>query len=351
MSTDATPIPELTERQLYILSVLIRAYTQHPEPVSSKQLVEEYDLNVSSATVRNELAILEQLGMVRSPHTSAGRIPTEEGYRYFVQHLLTDQELPAVDQKSIQEEFKNAAQDIRKWVNTAATVLARHTNAAAMVTEPRSRTAHFKHLQLISTYGHLVLMVLVLEGGDLLQQLLTLTEIVDQERLTQVAAMINDQCLGENSAGVRSKARQTTDLLVQEVMELVADVLGEAERGGSYVIHWYGFGDLLTQFEESYRAQQQALRILDEKTLINRLISEVIDDQEKPLQVIVGGDGRFDEISELSIVVGRYGTRQLAGAMSVVGPTRMRYGKAISTVRYVATLMTAMMQDVYGTED
>jgi heat-inducible transcriptional repressor len=189
MNRDANPSPELTDRQLYILSVLIQAYTDHPEPVSSKQLVDDYKLNVSSATVRNELALLEQLGMVRAPHTSAGRIPTEEGYRYFVRHLVTDNNLALPEQRIIRAEFDKIPRDLKQWVNTAAQVLASRTRTAALVTEPRSREATFKHMQLITTQGHLVLMVLVLEGGDVLQQMLTLAEVASQEQLSSIAAM------------------------------------------------------------------------------------------------------------------------------------------------------------------
>jgi heat-inducible transcriptional repressor len=347
MNTDAPSSPELTERQLHILAALIRAYIGLPEPVSSKQLVDENEFGISSATVRNELSLLEQLGMIRSPHTSAGRIPTEEGYRYFVRHLLQEQKLPVMEQRRIQAEFQSADKDIHKWVRTAASVLARQNNAAALVTEPRSQGARFKHLQLIGMHGPLVLLVLVLDGGDLLQQMLTLAEEADQERLTQVAAMINDQCPGETWQGIRQRAARVNDYLAQDVMELVSDILEEAEQGTSYAIHWYGFSDLLSKFEEVDGAQQ-ALRFLDEKALLNEVLSDAIASKDESVRVIVGGDGRYDGISELSMVVSRYGTRHFAGAISVLGPTRMRYGRAISMVRYVSTLMSAMMQDVYG---
>lgn len=341
-------MPELTERQLHILAALIQAYTQVPEPVSSKQLADDYDLGVSSATVRNELGILEQLGMVRSPHTSAGRVPTEEGYRYFVRHNLATQSLSLPEQHSIKAEFEVGAQDVQNLIRTAAGILARSTSSAAIVTEPRARVARFRHAQLIHTYGQAVLMVLVLEGGDLLQQLLTLAEPVDQERLTQASFLINDQCKGETAASIRQKSRLVNDALVQDVMELVADVLSGAEIGRNFTLHSYGFGDVLQQFGENLGAQQ-ALRILDEKRLLSNVLTEVTDNEESdPVQVIVGGDGRFDDFDHVSIVMGRYGTSQLVGAISVLGPTRMRYGRVISTVRYIAMLMSHKMKGVYG---
>lgn len=348
MTKDAQDHAKLTERQLHILTALIRTYTQRPEPISSKQLVDENEtLGVSSATVRNELAVLEQLGMIRAPHTSAGRIPTEEGYRYFVQRMLQeDKTLSLGEQKSLRLEFEQATRDIQSWLHTAAGILAKRTQAAALVTEPRSRMPLFKHLQLINTHGHLVLMVLVLEGGEITQQMLALAEEVSQEDLTRLAAQLNNQIAEQTAEQVRQRARTTADTLTQEVMELVADALDEAAQGGSYVIHSTGFSDILPEFTEG--GAQQALRILEKSTLLTPLLSDVIGNENAPVQVMVGGDGQFEDMSHISIVMGRYGTRDFAGAISVLGPTRMRYGRAISTVRYMATLMSAMIQDVYG---
>ncbi len=348
MNPDDNRIPELTERQIRILSTLIQAYTQSPEPVSSKQLADDYGLEVSSATIRNELGVLEQLGLVRSPHTSAGRVPTEEGYRYFVKHNLNTQALPVPEQQSIKAEFESTGQDVQNLVKTAANILARRTASAAIVTEPRALITRFRHVQLIHTYGQAVLMVLVLEGGDLLQQMLTLAEPVDQERLTQASFLVNDQCRSETAAGIRQKSRWVNDALAQDVMELVADVLSAAESGRSFTLHSYGFGDVLQQFGENVGAQQ-ALRLLDEKKLLNSVFTEVVEkDERDSVQVIVGGEKRFDDFDHLSLVMGSYGTSQLVGAISVLGPTRMRYGRVISTVRYVAMLMSDRMRGVYG---
>lgn len=354
MNKDAGHHPELTERQLAILSALVRAYTQRPEPVSSKQIVEEYGLNVSSATVRNELVILEQLGMIKAPHTSAGRIPTEEGYRYFVQSILQQSGVgdDAPEETSIRAELDYTMQDVQKLARTAANVLARSTNAAALVTEPRSLASRFRHVQLISTYGHLVLMVLVLDGGDVLQQMLTLNGTVDQERLTQISNMINATCKDDTSDLIRQKARTRADVLEQEIMELMADVLRDATQNRNFAIHTYGFSNILPEFEDKSIGAQQALRILEGSPVFTDVISETIEKPDEPaVRVLVGGEGKYNDISHLGIVIGRYGTGQLTGAITVLGPTRMRYGRAISTVRYISTLMSAIMKDVYGSDE
>jgi len=339
---------DLTDRQLQILAAVVREYTTTPEPVSSKQIVEVAGVGVSSATIRNELVTLEQLGLVRSPHTSAGRVPTQEGYRYFVQHFVTPKNLAPVEQRNIRAEVEIGEQDLKKWLRTAANVLARRTESAALVTEPRSQVRTFKHVQLISTHGHMVLMVLVLEGGDLVQHMLTLKEIPEQERLTQAAAYLNDLCHGLNANQMRQKLPMVADHLVHDVLDLLVDVLDDSSSEETFALHLYGFSDVVPQFGDREGAQQ-VLKILDNRSLIDDVLTEAIDSDD-PVKVLIAGGGR-DEISELSIVVGRYGNDTLKGAISVLGPTRMRYGRAISTVRYVATLMSAMMEDMYGKSD
>lgn len=352
MNIDATPLPNLTERQLGILTAVIQFYTESGEPVASKQLSEKTSLSVSSATIRNDLALLEQLGLIRAPHTSAGRVPTEQGYRYFVSSLLKKESvtISTSEQQQIRQEFDQSSQDLHKWLRTAASVLARQTNTAALVTAPRSPGVNFKHVQLIATHGHVVLMILVLEGGNVIQQMLTLQETPLQERLTQVSTLINTEYQGNTRATMASKAATVYDDLTQDILEIIVEIMADAEGGSTHTLHWYGFADLLNSFEENEGAQQ-ALRILDQQQLIQTVLSEVIEDHKPPLKVLIGGDGRFEGISELSIVVGRYGDSQLKGAISVLGPTRMRYGRVVSTVRYVSTLMSAMMHDVYGTPE
>lgn len=351
MNRDSAKVPELTDRQLKILAALIQTYIHQPEPVSSKQLVEAAELGVSSATVRNELAVLEQLGMIRAPHTSAGRIPTEAGYRYFVQNLLQNQSLTRKEQQDIRTELQQVPPDIQKWVRTAAAVLARQTHSAALVAEPRSRAIRFKHLQLIHTQGRLVLMILVLEGGEVLQQMLTLAEPTEQERLAQISFSINSTFNGDTAQNIREKSRISSDVLEQEVLELVAEVLEDSAQNQEFSIYGYGFSDILPEFSGGVGAQQ-AMRMLEGGTVISRMLNEMIESPtEDPVRVLVGGDGRYDEFSHLGIVVGRYGTEKLVGAISVLGPTRMRYGRAISTVRYVATLMSNLMRNMYDSKD
>src|SRR3990170_8937895 len=157
---------QLGDRQKLILALVIRDYIENPQPVGSHHLVKYYALDFSPATVRNEMTALTERGFIRQPHTSAGRVPTEEGYRYFVQRLMGEVELPVAEQNTISHQFHQAQGDVNQWMRLAASVMSQHTRGAALITAPRGQSAYFKHVELISTQGRQVLMVLVVTSGE-----------------------------------------------------------------------------------------------------------------------------------------------------------------------------------------
>jgi heat-inducible transcriptional repressor len=339
--------PEPTKRQEHILGLVVREFIRSAEPVSSKQLVEEYSLGVSSATVRNEMARLEEGGYLFAPHTSAGRVPTDDGYRYFVQRLSGETELSSAERRMIRHQFHQARLDVEQWMLLAAAVLARTTQGASLVTPPHAATNHFKHLELLSTQGRLVLMVLVLYGGDVRQQVLTLAEPVPQDALSQVAARINDACTSLTAAQVRAKAAYMP-LLEREITELAADVMERTDAQPTRHIYHDGLSEMLQEFRESIGARQ-ALRVIEERSFLDVILTEALGPTIGGVQVVIAGEGRWEELSHCSMVLSRYGVSgQATGALGVLGPIRMRYGRAISAVRYVAGLMSDLLFEVYG---
>ncbi len=363
---------DITRRQEYILSLIIREYVKAPTPISSKALVEDYALKVSSATVRNDMAVLEEAGLLAAPHTSAGRIPTEAGYRYFVRKLIRETDLSPAERRMIRHQFHQTRPELETWLRLAASVLAHTARSASLVTSPTVVKARFKHLELVNTQGRLVLLVLVLEGGDVRQQMLSLAEPVGQEELSQVAARINALCVGLDGPQVRDKASHQPTL-AQEIMELVADVLDWA--GAQHkVIHYDGLVNILDpvylldqleitdpqEREELGQALEevdslgarQALRLLEDQSFLENILAEALSPDIRGVQVMIAGEGRWEELSHTSMVLSQYGVYgRVTGAVGVLGPTRLHYGRAISAVRYVAGLMSDMLIDLYGVGD
>lgn len=341
---DNAPLPDLSERQEVVLSLIVREYIRTVQPVGSKTLVENFDLGVSSATVRNDMVALEQYGLIYAPHTSAGRVPTKQGYRYFVQRLLKAVGLTQQEQAHIAQEFQHAASNVDEWPRIAAMTLSRVAQSAALVTPPRAVEKQFKHLELISTQGRLVLMIVVLQGGSVRQQVLTLTESVPQDVLSRTAQIINVTCGKLTAEQVRSKSHSQPDELTREIADLVADAMSQANQQAARDVVRYGLSDSLASLSED--EAQQIVQVLEEEALLDDILREMLAPDQPDLQIVVAGEGRWENLSHLSMVLGRYGTPTTRGAMAVLGPTRMRYGRAVSAVRYVAGLMSGLLGDV-----
>jgi len=338
---------ELTDRRQAVLGLVVRQYIATAIPAGSKTIVEQYGLGVSSATIRNEMAYLEEQGYLTHPHTSAGRVPTEKGYRYFVERLMGEAELPLAEQRTIRHQFHQAHLGLEQWMKLAAAILARTAHSTSLVAAPTVAQCRFKHLELIAGYVSRALLVLVLSEGMVKQQMLTLAHPMAQEELTQVANRLNDLFTGLGADQIATSSYQLT-LLEEQVANLVVEMMKEAEAGSSGEIYRDGLLNIFRQPEFSEMENvRQIIRILEEQSLLEAILAEVLN--SSGVQVIIGGEGRWHELSECSVVLAPYGEAGRAvGALGVLGPMRMRYGRAISTVRYVADLLSDLIYDLYG---
>ena len=338
---------KLTDRQKLILTLIIHEHIQSAQPIGSKTLVEKYNLAMSSATVRNEMAALTDYNLLRQPHTSAGRVPTEEGYRYFVGNLTQKSGLPTTTRRTITHQFYQSRQDVEQWLKLAASVLANQSQAASLVTAPRADKAIFKHLELISTRGRQILMVLVLMGGDVRQQLITLDEPVRQEQLSQIANQLSHLCAHCDVEGI-ARIRGHFDTLGQEILDVLLAEMMQMERYSTGEIYLDGMTNVLSEpeFSESSEARL-ALHILEERSLLeNLLASTVMNIDVGGIQVLIGGEGTWEELRQCSIVLARYGDpNTMTGSLGVLGPIRMPYDRTISTVRFVANVLSDLVSE------
>lgn len=340
-----TGFPTLTERQERLLALVVRNYIETGKPVGSKTLVESFELDMSSATVRNDLAALGENGYVAQLHTSAGRLPTERGYRYFVQKLLGEFHLPLHERQMIRHQFHQARLEIDQWVQLAAAILARTSRSASFVTAPQARANRYKHLQLISTQGRLVLMVLVLHGGEVKQQMLTLAEPLSQARLSAAAEHLNSLFLDADYDDILPHLNHL-DTLEQEVTRLLLDILKLSDHQPISEIYRDGLVNILND-----EGTRHAIRLLEERTLLASVLAETEAQGGDGVQVVIGGDGRWQELRDCTMILTRYGvTDSFYGTVAVVGPTRMPYDRNVAAVRYVADLMSGFVFEYYAQE-
>jgi len=332
----------LTTRQKKILSLIVHEHISSADPVGSKNLVKKYGLNLSSATVRNEMAALTDAGLLRQPHTSAGRVPTEAGYRFFVRQLMSETSLPPAIRATINHQFSQMTNDIQQWMRLAASVLAKRTNSASIITAPQANHVQFKHLELIATHGRQVLAILVFEGGQIHQQILTLEEPVSQDQLSVISNKFSHQLAGFNAMLMRNYKESLEGAEIQ-VLSWIDNELTRSEQLPTGEIVLDGLTNVLSEpeFADSEEARR-ALSLLEERSMLQDLLSQtILPDTIGGVQVLIGGEGNWEDLRQCSIILSKYGSPGVAtGTLGIVGPIRMSYGNSISLVRFFSGLLS-----------
>ncbi len=333
---------ELTTRQKKILSLIVHEHIDSANPVGSKSLVNKFGLDLSSATIRNEMAALTEFGLLKQPHTSAGRVPTEEGYRFFVRQLMNETSLPSAERATINHQFSQMSNDIQQWMRLAASVLAKRTRSASIITAPQANEVHFKHLELISTHGRQILAILVLEGGQIHQQILTLESPVPQDQLSMISKKFSHFLARSDSQRVHIFSEPLTKE-EEQIMHWVEDEMQRSEQLPTGEIILDGLTNVLSEpeFSDSEEARR-ALLLLEERSMLQDLISQtILPESIGGVQVLIGGEDTWDNLAQCSIILSKYGSPGMAtGTLGILGPMRMSYGKSISLVRFLSSLMS-----------
>ena len=340
-------------RSQAILRAVIEEYVTTASPVGSAALVERYRLGVSSATVRAVLAELEAAGLLTHPHTSAGRIPTEHGYRYYVETIMESMPLQPVEQLMIRHQFGQVEYASEHWFRLAATTLATLTRAAGLATAAKPAAAHLRHLDLVSISDRMASLVLVLREGSLRQVLCGLDEVEDQDGLSAVAARLNELLAGKTADQAEAALatlseddpredlpRRIGDRVVRSLNEFDAAAVEELFSDG-----------LLNVMAAPEFAQSEKLRrvfaALEDRAYLARLIGGVAGSGR--IRIYIGSENPAEEMADVSLVLAPYGQPGRAvGVIGVLGPTRMAYPQAIGTVRFVSGLMNELVDHLYA---
>ena len=346
---------EPTKRQREVLKILVREYIATGVAVGSSAIAERYPTKISSATVRSEVSRLEDEGYLIQPHTSAGRLPTDKGYRFFVEQLMDEVRISPEERRTIQHQFHQVRLQQEQWLKLAAAVLAHSARTASLVTAPRGPRAYFRHVELVSVSDFMGLMILILQDGTIGQEMLVLTRMVSQDELTQLANRLNDRLHDQTSRQVaeeialRADAPDSTDL-EKGVLARVREVMQQVDRQTQPEIYRDGLLNILkAPGQGELQTLQHVVAVLEQQSVLESVIGEIL--RASGVQVIIGGEGRWPSFEDMSLVLSRYGiTGEASGVLGVVGPTRMHYGRAVSTVRYVSTILTDLLERLYGRE-
>ncbi len=336
----------LTQRRGEILRIIVSEYISGAVPVASETIARKYRLGVSPATIRNEMTRLEDEGYIIRPHTSAGAIPSDKGYRYYVESLVDEAELAVAEQFLIRHLFHQVEMKLEEWTELAAAILAGLVRNVAVVTLPKAAQPRLKHLELVALQDFLALLVVVLRETKLKRQLLFFDQAVSQWELDALAGKLNAALSGLTWPEILARVSEPSPIEEEAINALVRIMQEEEER--RYEEHCLdGLRHILSQPEfSSSRKVLDIMGVLEGKNLSRVIPPHVLD--SNGVHVIIGAENTEEVMRDCSVVATRYGIPgEVCGAIGVVGPTRMQYSRAISSVRYLASVMSGLVSEIY----
>ena len=339
----------LDKRKAYILATVVYEYVATAEPVGSNTLTQKYNLGVSSATVRNELAELEAAGYLVQPHTSAGRIPSDSGYRTYVDELMLPEKLATDDRRRIRDELRDASRELDEIIDHTTRLVGRLSNNLAFVTKPHQDAQIFRHVQLIWLSSRTGVAIVVTSLGVAAQSLFELSSDASADDLTRLSNVLNARLAARPLREISDAdvAGATSELaLGDDLRNAVGAALRTARSNEAPSIAAAGAQNLLDQPEfQDIRKLRSILRIVEEQKTLYDLVADAMN-AEAP-SVMIGAELGIDELSDLSVVSVpyRFGTHAI-GTLSILGPRRMPYARLLALAAGTAETLSERLSDV-----
>jgi len=328
---------QLDERKRKILHAIIRNYLETGEPVGSRTISKYTDLNLSSATIRNEMADLEEMGLIIQPHTSAGRIPSDKGYRLYVDTMLEEKDREIGELKEMLLEKEEKTELLLKQV---AKVLATNTNYATMISAPSTHRNKLKFIQLSRVDAHQILAVIVAEGNIIKNNMIRVGEYLDDETLLKLNILLNTNlnglCMEEINLGMIAAIKQMAGIhsdLISEVLDAVAEAIKADE---DLEIYTSGTNNIFRypELADQQRASD-LITTFEEKQVLGHLIEQSLEkDEEHGIQVYIGDENKVQSMKDCSVVTATYELGEgMRGTIGIIGPKRMDYEKVVDTLK------------------
>ncbi len=338
---------EPTERKMKILEAVVETYIQTGDPVGSKTLCDALDFHVSSATVRNDMAELAGLGLLEQPHTSSGRVPTELGYRVYIDDLMKPQLLTVREQGAINDALEQSADAPEHLLEKAAELLSRLTGCAAAAAAPSGEKALIKHIRFVQTGSHTAMAVLITSLGTVKTKLFRCDFAITPSMMEMFDKSMNERLAGMPVTSVTPAFMQTTAISLGEMSMIMPNVLlaihdaakealatGVAIRGQSnlFVMHELASGD-----------GKRVMELLGRSSELSKLISAA----DTKAGILIGSELHHPALMHLSVAVTHYTPApECTGAIALIGPMRMNYPKIVATLDYVSSEVETLLSDM-----
>ena len=334
---------ELDNRKMKILQTIIKTYLETGEPVGSRTISKYTDLNLSSATIRNEMADLEDLGYIIQPHTSAGRIPSDKGYRWYVDKLMEEKEQEVIE---MQEQLLQKADKMDQILKQAAKVLATSTNYATMVSAPTYNRNKLKFIQLSQVDMNQIIAVIVMEGNIIKNKIVTVEEPLSNENLLKLNMLLNTNLNGmsidEINLGMIARLKEqagTQSEVISDVLDAIASVI---QLDNGMEIYTSGATNVFKYPELSdSQSAKEIINAFEEKQLLQEIVTETLaKDENRGIQVYIGNEAPVQNMKDCSVVTATYELGEgMQGTIGIIGPKRMDYENVMKTLK---TLMNEL---------
>lgn len=337
---------ELNERRKCILRAITDVYIDTAEPVGSTTIARKHNLGISSATIRNEMASLEEEGYVYQPHTSAGRVPSDKGYRYYVDVLLEIPEVTSEEYKKINQLAEYRKEAIEKTIRRTTKLLAELTEYVSVAVIPEHRNATFRHIQLVPLDVHNILVILVVDPGFIENRVLSSSRAFSPEQLDEISAYLNQQLRGKRGEALTKTLLSELNNIVPEarglissITDIIQSVLTDAKDD---VVVVDGLLNILDQPEfQDLDRTKLVLSVLENRKVLSKVLSSL--SRNSGLTVQIGEENESPELKDFSLVTATYyQCGHNLGTIGLLGPTRMTYGRAMSLVKEVAMYLSEL---------
>lgn len=342
---------DMSERKLQILQAIIMNYQETAEPVGSRTISRRFMMNLSSATIRNEMSDLEDMGLIEQPHTSAGRIPSAKGYRLYVDRLMKNDPRKMEETSSLLDRLTDKSLELDDLLQEIGDLLAELTKYATVVAMPQNHKPSVSHVQLIPLDGKSCLLVLVLEGNIVRNRMIPLQKAVSEETLSRLSSILNRELSGLNveqiSSSVRSKVQSLSkadETLLKDVFTAITEALAEAEdtevftSGATNMLSFPEFSDI--------GHARTLMDFFSQKDQVRDMVRTEAKNSESGLTVRIGSENELESLQDCSIVTAqyKYGSRNL-GAICVVGPMRMNYLMVVGILKKLHREFPQLFED------
>ncbi len=345
------PFAELNEREKSILRYIIQQFILTASPVGSRNITKRYDLGISPATVRNIMSDLEESGFIDHPHTSAGRIPTDKGYRFYVDSLMNVQAIDRNEKSLIDKEFENKIDEKDDLLKITSSILSKITHQLACVTYPKLETGALEKLQIISLSSTRILVVMSIKGGLVKTITIEFASEIKESQINSVQNVLNERLAGLSFKEIRSTFIERFNDVEEDQKAIIRLFLNSADKvfkdvRNSDNIYITGAKNIIQQpeFEDPERFQS-IIELLEDKDIIVHILEKTEDMKPEDVYISIGKENEDQKLVDYSLITKEYKIGDISGHLGIIGPKRMEYSKVIAIVDYVAKMLTETLKN------